>query len=265
VHVDDLSEARLAAAGVGLPAIVKPLRGRGSQGVSRVDTLAALVRAVRAATGARRRDACDNVDDGGGGGGGSGGGGGAGHNFGRYYLVEALLPGEEITLAVLPPGTYEVGGRVVTADAHWALPPVGRCGHVRDVLPYSGAVPVTANSAVVPPAVVAADPSYAAAADAAAAAAAAVDAVALVRVDARRAAGGGGGGGGGGFAVMDVNFKPNLTAAGRPGRRDADALVVLAARAAGWTYTELLVNLLRQAWGVEGAGGFGCPPPSQRS
>ncbi|GAB0492561.1 hypothetical protein MMPV_003828 [Pyropia vietnamensis] len=238
VHVDDLDEQHLAAAGVGLPAIVKPLRGRGSAGVIRVDSVAAIGAAIRAAPA----------------------------TTGGVALVEAYLPGEEVTITIMPPGIYAMnGGReLVWRHTHWALPPVARVGHVRGVVPYSGDVPVTANSAVV----TTADPAYAAVGAAAAAAAAALGATAIMRIDARRSAtaasttaaaaagggvGGSSGGGGGGFALIDVNWKPNMTAAGRPGRDDQDSLVVLAAQAAGWTYQELLLNALRQAWeGGEG-------------
>lgn len=245
VHVDDLDEQWLAAAGVGLPAIVKPLRGRGSAGVTRVNSVAAIGAAVRAAAA----------------------------RTGGVALVEAYLPGEEVTLTIMPPGVYAMnGGReLVRRHTHWALPPVVRVGHVRGVVPYSGDVPVTANSAVV----TTADPAYAEVGAAAAAAAAALGATAIMRIDARRSTtaamtattggggGGGGGGCGGGFALFDVNWKPNLTAAGRPGRDDQDSLVVLAARAAGWTYQELLLNALRQAWdgGEEGDPAGSLPPP----
>jgi len=48
--------------------------------------------------------------------------------------------------------------------------------------------------------------------------------------------------------LFDVNMKPNLTGPGRPGRNDQDGLSTLAARGSGWTYADLLVNMLRQSW-----------------
>ena len=52
------------------------------------------------------------------------------------------------------------------------------------------------------------------------------------------------------FLLFDANMKPNMTGPGRPGRDDQDSLTAIAARAVGWTYPELLVNNLRQAWGM---------------
>ncbi|WP_386961245.1 hypothetical protein [Archangium violaceum] len=39
-----------------------------------------------------------------------------------------------------------------------------------------------------------------------------------------------------------------MTGPGRPGREDQDNLSSLAARGVGWSYPELLLNMLRQAW-----------------
>jgi hypothetical protein len=48
--------------------------------------------------------------------------------------------------------------------------------------------------------------------------------------------------------MFDLNMKPNMTGAGRPGREDQDSLSCMAAREIGWSYGDLLVNMLRQAW-----------------
>ena len=48
----------------------------------------------------------------------------------------------------------------------------------------------------------------------------------------------------GAWKLFDLNMKPNMTGAGRPGRDDKDSLTAMAARRIGWDYPALLVNLL---------------------
>ena len=43
-------------------------------------------------------------------------------------------------------------------------------------------------------------------------------------------------------------MKPNMTGAGRAGREAEDSLTAIAARAIGWRYLDLLLNMTRQAW-----------------
>jgi hypothetical protein len=50
------------------------------------------------------------------------------------------------------------------------------------------------------------------------------------------------------MALFDANLKPNLTGAGRPGRDDQDSLTMIAARALGWSYGDLVEEILRTAW-----------------
>jgi len=50
------------------------------------------------------------------------------------------------------------------------------------------------------------------------------------------------------YLLFDINAKPNNTGAGRPGRDDQDSLMMIAARAIGWTYTDFLLASLRGAW-----------------
>lgn len=111
VHaLDDLSVEILRAAGLGFPMVVKPVRGRGSQGVSVVKDHAAF-----------RRAATDLIASG---------------RFGEEIIVEAFLGGREMTVTVLP----KAGG------GYWALPPVLRFDQHDDVAPYNGLVAVTKNS-----------------------------------------------------------------------------------------------------------------------
>ncbi|HEX6643699.1 MAG TPA: ATP-grasp domain-containing protein, partial [Gemmatimonadales bacterium] len=214
---------RMAAEGIGWPAVVKPLRGRGSQGVSRVDGPEALESALEALAGATAPGPEGNVPV-----------------YGSRALVEEFLPGEEITVTVLPPGTYRLGGIAARMERHWALPPVVREGHDRGIAPYSGVVAVARNSAAMERSAAAA-PGIAAALGACEAAGSLIEARAAIRIDCRRSKGGR-------MTLFDVNLKPNLTGPGRPGRGGAESLVAMAGRAAGWSYPEMMVELLRQAW-----------------
>lgn len=212
VHALPQIEAALEAAGLRFPLIVKPVRGRGSQGVTRCGDLAHL-----------RAAASDLMDK---------------ATFGDMLMVEEYLDGEEVTVTVMPPASIRPdGGR---SDRHWALRPVLRFDQRDGVAPYNGDVPVTANSAPLD-AVRLDDPAVAAMIDACAAAAERVDARAAIRIDCRcdRT---------GRFKLFDLNMKPNMTGPGRPGRDDQDSLSAIAARADGWTFPDLLGAMLDARW-----------------
>ncbi len=221
--VDDITDARLRELGFQCPLVLKPVRGRGSQGVVRTDTVTETI-----AEATRLLRATVEVD------------GQTLRTYGDRLILESYLPGTEITYTVLPPGEYRIGGVTRTKPAHWTLPPVKRFNHQRGIAPYSGAVAVVRNSA----ALAETDPDWPAAAalaEACATAGTLVGAGSPIRIDARASADGA-------FALFDLNMKPNLTGAGRPGRDDQDSLTALAARAIGWDYPDLLTNLLAQAW-----------------
>jgi D-alanine-D-alanine ligase len=219
---DMIDDAMLERAGIGPEAIVKPVRGRGSQGVSRASS-ALEIREALAGLFAATRSGPDGPTP----------------IYGDRAIIEEFLPGEEITVAVLPPGTYrfEEGTRVETR--HWALPVIRRTGHARGIAPYSGIVPIIRNSAVMTPAESGGD--IARAVVECERAAECVGARAPVRIDCRRSRSGR-------MTLFDVNLKPNLTGPGRPGREAGESLVSLAGRAAGWSYPEMLLNLLGAAW-----------------
>jgi biotin carboxylase len=212
----ELSPGRLAEAGWPFPLVVKPVRGRGSQGVARVGSPRELEERVRALW--------------------AGG-------YGRRVLLEAYLAGREYTLTVMPPGRYLVRGTIRHFAAHWALPPVHRFNQVDGVAPYSGEVAVIRNSETLD-AAAAATPKMRHLAAACERAAALVRARAPIRIDCREDAAGR-------PCLFDLNLKPNLTGPGRPGRDDQDSLVGLAARGLGWSYPDLLQAMLGQAWRAE--------------
>lgn len=201
----------------GLPAVVKPIRGRGSQGVSRVTTLPELRAAVLQLT--AERSVHDGTEY---------------PSYGAAVIVEEYLPGEECTVAVLPPGVYRTGGADRRCERHWALPAVVRRGHADGIAPYSGVVAVSRNSAV-------ADGDFGALAADCARAAELIGARAAVRIDCRQDAAGR-------WRLFDLNLKPNMTARGRPGRDDQDGLVTIAAHALGWDFPTLVENLAWQRW-----------------
>jgi hypothetical protein len=202
--------------GVDYPLVVKPLRGRGSEGVKVVAGPVEL-----------RAHLGELLDSG---------------RYGEVFLAEEYLPGIEATLTVLPPGRYEVGIAEARFSQHWALPPVVRLSHEHGIAPYSGRVPVSANSRLID-AEERMGMRYAEVLRHCERAADLIGARAPIRIDVRASATGQ-------FLLFDVNMKPNMTGPGRPGRDDQDSLTAIAARAVGWTYPELLINILRQAWGM---------------
>jgi len=198
--------------GMTFPLIVKPVRGRGSQGVTLVETISAL----RAASNALIEAA----------------------TFGEMLMVEEYLDGEEMTVTVMPPASPRPDGS--RAHAHWALRPVYRFDQRGGVAPYNGDVPVTANSVAIDPQRMQ-DPAITAMTESCIAAAAFVDARTAIRIDCRADRQGT-------FKLFDLNMKPNMTGPGRPGRDDQDCLSAIAARADGWRYVDLLCAMLAAQW-----------------
>ena len=205
-------EAALAEAAMSFPLIVKPVRGRGSQGVTRVANLTALQAAATALIADAR--------------------------FGNTLIIEEYLSGEEVTVTVMPPASPLPSGDA--SITHWPLRPVRRFDQKDGVAPYNGDVAVTANSVAIDGAELA-SPAVQTMLDACVRAAALVKARAPIRIDCRADANGG-------FKLFDLNMKPNLTGPGRPGRDDQDCLSAIAARADGWDFAGLLQAMLAAAW-----------------
>ncbi len=197
------TEEALRRQGLTFPLIVKPVRGRGSQGVTLVRTLAALLADAHALIASGR--------------------------FGDEIIVEQYLSGAEMTVTVLP-----------EQNGYRALPPVLRFNHHDGVAPYNGLVAVTRNSRALTAEEQRA-PTVVTMMAQCVRAAALMKARAPIRIDCR-------GDADGTLALFDLNLKPNLTGAGRPGRDDQDSLTTMAARAIGWSYGDLLENILGSAW-----------------
>jgi len=117
---------------------------------------------------------------------------------------------------------------------------VKRINHIDFVAPYNGVVAVVHNSSVLS-AKELQNADVKRISEQCEKAADLVGSKAIIRIDCRQ-------NGNGSYEIFDLNMKPNLTGAGRPGREDQDSLVSLAALAMGWSYADLLQNILRNAW-----------------
>jgi hypothetical protein len=202
----------LSAQKLTFPLIVKPVRGRGSQGVSLAVSLDELI-----------QQATELIQSG---------------RFGSLVIIEQFLSGDELTITVMPDkSNHAVKG---TNSHFWALPPVLRFNHDKGIAPYNGAVAVTRNSRALTINERQA-PEVSTAVDACLAAAKLVNARAPIRIDCRAD-------GDGELKLFDLNMKPNMTGAGRPGREDQDSLSLIAARAIGWDYLDFLRAMAQSAW-----------------
>lgn len=196
------------------PVVVKPIRGRGSQGVSFIKDKEQLV------------DVMDAFFTGG--------------AYGDALYVEEFLPDQEVTITVMPPGSYRFGADIVSKPDFWSLPPVKRMNHENGIAPYNGVVAVIHNSALL-------SVEERQSADIqnlccqCEQAAKLVGAKAPIRIDCRADKDGA-------YFLFDLNMKPNMTGASRPHRADQDSLTAMAARDIGWNFQDLVFNMLQQAW-----------------
>lgn len=217
-----ITEAVLEKEGFYFPLVVKPLRGRGSQGVVKVDNLPELKsRSEQLLAEAIEVEGKEYL------------------KYGNRLVLETFLNGEEITVTVMPPGKYDIADKLVEKESHWALPIVKRIGHHHGIAPYSGVVAVTENSSLLPPASVQ-EPKYLAIAKSCEAAAALLAAKAPLRLDCRFQ--------GDQAFIFDVNLKPNMTGGIRPHRSNQNSLTTIAAAGINWDYKKLIFNIFKQAW-----------------
>lgn len=197
------------------PVVAKPIRGRGSEGVTLVQTKAALQQILDAMF--------------------------ASQKFGNALYVEAYLPGDELTITVMPPGMYTINGTTVRKSAYWSLRPVKRFNHVDGIAPYNGTVAVVNNSISLNPEEIAGNTQIQKVCTACEKAAQLVQAKAPIRIDCRADSDGK-------YYLFDLNMKPNMTGASRPHRTDQDSLTALAVRSTGWSFDELTLNMMKQHW-----------------
>ncbi|SHJ98407.1 ATP-grasp domain-containing protein [Pseudozobellia thermophila] len=196
------------------PVVVKPIRGRGSQGV-------ALVRDKNELD-AKLADLFSSGQ------------------YGSSVYIEQFLSGQEITLTVMPPGAYYIEGEKQHFEAPWCLPPVKRFNHKDGIAPYNGVVAVVENSALLDDG----ERRSKEITDACRQCEKAAELLTIkapIRIDCRADENGR-------YFLFDLNMKPNMTGPSRPHRKNQDSLSLLAARGMGWNYFDLLQNMLRQRW-----------------
>lgn len=196
------------------PLVTKPILGRGSQGVKLVSNKQELAIIL------------DDMFTSG--------------LYGDAIYLEEFLPGEEVTITVMPPGNYTTKGESVQKKQYWSLPAVRRFNHENGVAPYNGKVAVVNNSAVLDD-VILASPKIKSLSGLCEEAAQLVNAMAPIRIDCRADADGN-------YFLFDLNMKPNMTGASRPHRGDQDSLTALAARKIGWDFNDLILNMYQQHW-----------------
>ena len=198
------------------PLVIKPVRGRGSQGVAIVYNRLELDNMRKELIYAKI--------------------------YGTHMMVEEFLPGKEITLSIMPPGKYGFNGKIIDKKNHWALPPVHRFNHINEIAPYNGIVAVVNNSTIVPDDE-SESPGIKDIIQYCEAAAQLIEARAPIRIDCRQDKNGK-------YFIFDLNLKPNMTGASRPNRSDQDSLTMIAARGIGWNYPDLIINIFLQYWEI---------------
>lgn len=196
------------------PLVLKPLRGRGSQGVVMVNDLEEL-----------KIETTNMFKSG---------------VYGNKIYIENFLVGAEITLTVMPPGLYKLNNQQVIKENHWCLPPVKRFNHIKGIAPYSGNIAVIKNSQVLSKEELF-DDHLQTVISQCAEVAKLLKARAPIRIDCRANEKGK-------YFLFDVNLKPNLTGASRPHRKNQDSLTTIAAAAIGWSYQDLIANIFAQKW-----------------
>jgi hypothetical protein len=149
------------------------------------------------------------------------------------FATIAEISGAEITITVMPPGSYKIQGQVVQKEMAWALPPVRRA-------PKKGLLAEPeASSPAVRAAIVACERVGTL-----------IENRAPIMIDCRQNSQGE-------YLVFDLSMRPIMTGRGRPGRDDQDSLSGIAARGIGWDYKDLLEAMLSQAWqGIISSQGY---------
>ena len=199
---------------IDFPIIVKPIRGRGSQGVSLVKN--------RKKLDDKLNEIFSNAA------------------YGNMVYVEQFLSGQEITVTVMPSGNYMIDNLERTYKKPWCLPAVKRFNHKDGIAPYNGIVAVMKNSSVLgndelnSRKIIEVYGHCEKAGEL-------LNIKAPIRIDCRADENGN-------YFLFDLNMKPNMTGPSRPHRQNQDSLTLLASRKIGWNYIDLLRNMLKQTW-----------------
>ncbi len=196
------------------PLVLKPIRGRGSQGVSLVQDQAEFALKLKQMFESKL--------------------------FGTAVYAESYLPGDEITITVMPPGTYYIRNKKKTIKEHWCLPVVMRFNHSNGIAPYSGNVSVIHNSKVLSTSEQKKGNIQQVLLECAQAASL-LNVKAPIRIDCRADISNK-------YYLFDLNLKPNMTGNIRSGRKNQNSLSAMAASAIGWSYQDFTRNILNQKW-----------------
>jgi hypothetical protein len=201
---------------IDFPIVVKPIRGRGSQGVSLVKNQKELDHKL------------DEIF--------------TQNEFGNTVYIEKFLIGQEITVTVMPSGNYIIDNQEKIFKKNWCLPAVKRCNHKNGIAPYNGVVAVMKNSFVLEneelksKSIIEVYRQCEKASEL-------IHIKAPIRIDCRADKNGN-------YFLFDLNMKPNMTGPSRLKRQNQDSLTLLAARKIGWSYIDLLKNMLKQSWSI---------------
>ncbi|WP_299124792.1 ATP-grasp domain-containing protein [uncultured Winogradskyella sp.] len=211
ISIDNMADYELD---IPFPLVVKPIRGRGSQGVS-------LVKNQKELDTKLNEIFSDKI-------------------YGNMIYVEQFLSGQEITITVMPSGTYLIKNQKRTFKKPWSLPAVKRFNHINGIAPYNGIVAVIKNSSVLNHSELNSE-TIIKVCDHCEKAGELLNIKAPIRIDCRAEENGN-------YFLFDLNMKPNMTGPSRPHRQNQDSLTLLASREIGWDYIDLLNNMLMQAW-----------------
>ena len=202
------------ALNIDFPLVIKPIRGRGSQGVSLVKNKKELDDKLKSIF--------------------------SKNEYGNSVYVEQYLSGQEITITVMPAGIYNIDNQTKEIIKPWCLPAVKRFNHHNGIAPYNGIVAVMENSAVLEDSELSSDAILETNRNCETAAQL-INIKAPIRIDCRADEKGK-------YFLFDLNMKPNMTGPSRPQRKNQDSLTLLASRKIGWNYIDLLKNMLNQRW-----------------
>lgn len=211
ISVENLSNYVLD---IDFPMVVKPIRGRGSQGVS-------LVRNQKELNNKLNKIFTNN-------------------EYGNTIYIEQFLSGQEITVTVMPSGNYLIDNQKKTYKKPWSLPAVKRFNHKDGIAPYNGIVAVIKNSLVLKNEELNSKKIIEVCGQCEKAGEL-LNIKAPIRIDCRADDNGN-------YFLFDLNMKPNMTGPSRPQRQNQDSLTLLASKKIGWNYIDLLRNMLMQTW-----------------
>lgn len=213
ISIENLTDYALD---IDFPIVVKPIRGRGSQGVSLVKNKKELDNKLN--------EIFSNK------------------GYGNTVYVEQFLSGQEITVTVMPSGNYLIDNQERIYKKPWCLPAVKRFNHKAGIAPYNGTVAVMKNSSVLENdelnsgKIIEIYSQCEKAGEL-------LNIKAPIRIDCRADENEN-------YFLFDLNMKPNMTGPSRPHRQNQDSLTLLASRKISWNYINVLKNMMRQSWKV---------------